>query len=470
MLDALPRLAPQARLRADARGDGLLLLYPEGVLRLNPTGAAILSRCDGRTTVADLAAALAGRFAGGPAAVLEDVQTFLGDLRRRGLVRGIPLTLSSAPPESAAADPGDGFPQHRPLGLLAELTYRCPLHCPYCSNPAQRSAGTELTTAQWERVLAQAADLGVLHVHFSGGEPLLRPDLCDLVRAARALGLYTNLLTSGIPLTAALAKRLRSAGLDHVQVSLQADEAAAADCVAGIAAHADKLAAARLVKDCGWPLTINVVLHRGNVLRVPYLVALAECLGAERLELANVQFYGWAHANRAALEPQRADLKEAGRQAAAARQRLRGRMEVVYVVPDALADRPKACMAGWGRRYLTVNPRGEVLPCPTAGCIPSLRFENVRQQSLRRIWEESEAFNRFRGTQWMAEPCRSCERRDIDFGGCRCQAFLLTGDESTTDPACALAPQRALLASPDLASARPAWRPRQLPLAPLRKS
>ncbi len=465
MLDARPQLALKARLRADPLTGAPLLLIPEGVVRLNQTGLAILELCDGRTTVADLGAVLARRFDAERVGVLEDVTAFLGNLRQRGLVTGIPLAPLAAAAE--AADPGEGLPESRPLGLLAELTYRCPLHCPYCSNPTRLSAGLELTTAEWERVLAQAADLGVLHVHFSGGEPLLRPDLPDLVRAARRAGLYTNLLTSGIPLSAALTERLRRAGLDHVQLSFQADEPAAADRLAGVPVHAGKLAAARLIRAVGWPLTVNVVLHRDNVARVPDLVALAEQLGAERLELANVQFYGWAHANRTALLPDRAALEEAGRQATAARERLRGQMDIVYVAADALADRPKACMAGWGRRYLTVNPVGEVLPCPTAGCIASLRFENVRQHSLRQIWDESEAFNRFRGTHWMAEPCRSCDRREIDFGGCRCQAFLLTGDETATDPACSLAPQRALLTvPPEMPTTRTAWRSRQLPSVP----
>jgi PqqA peptide cyclase len=464
MLDACPRLTAKARLRTDPLTGAPLLLLPEGVLRLNQTGGAILELCDGRTTVAELGAVLGRRFDAEPAGVLEDVTAFLGTMRQRGLVTGMPPEPLAAPAERAA-DSGKGFPETRPLGLLAELTYRCPLHCPYCSNPTRLAAGLELTTAEWERVLAQAAEMGVLPVHFSGGEPLLRPDLPDLVRAARRAGLYTNLLTSGIPLTGSLAARLRGAGLDHVQLSFQADEPAAADRLAGVAVHAAKLAAAGLIRDFDWPLTVNVVLHRGNIERVPHLVALAEQLGAERLELANVQFYGWAHDNRAALLPDRAALEEAGRQATAARKRLVGQMEILYVPADALADRPKACMAGWGRRYLTVNPVGDVLPCPTAGCIASLRFENVRTQSLRHIWDQSDAFNRFRGTQWMAEPCRSCERRTLDFGGCRCQAFLLTGDETATDPACSLAPQRALLAEPpEMPSTRMPWRSRQLPL------
>jgi pyrroloquinoline quinone biosynthesis protein E len=342
----------------------------------------------------------------------------------------------------------------RPLGLLAELTYRCPLHCPYCSNPTEFTpAGGELTRPEWQRVLAEAGELGVLHVHFSGGEPLLRPDLPELVRSARAEGLYTNLLTSGVGLTRARGEQLRDAGLDSVQISVQADQAGPADAIAGIVAHDRKLEAARLVRELGWPLTLNVVLHRGNIDRTEALVALAEELGAERLELANTQYYGWAFRNRAVLLPSRAQAEAAGAVAAAAAERLRGRMEIVYVLPDYLGDRPKPCMNGWGRRHLTVNPVGDVLPCPTAGVIRELRFDNVRNRPLRWIWEESQAFNRFRGTDWMREPCRSCSLREVDFGGCRCQAAMLTGDAASTDPACALSPHRSIL-SPEPG---PAW-------------
>jgi pyrroloquinoline quinone biosynthesis protein E len=302
-----------------------------------------------------------------------------------------------------------------------------------------------LRTDEWQRVFREAAELGVLHLHLSGGEPLLRPDLPELVRAAREAGLYTNLLTSGVGLTRSTAERLREAGLDSVQISFQADEAAPADTVAGAAVHNRKIAAARLAREYGWPLSINAVLHRGNMDRVEGLIALAAELGAERLELAHVQFYGWAFRNRHALLPARTQVDEAARQVAEARRRLACRMEIVYVLPDYLADRPKPCMNGWGRRQLTVNPVGDVLPCPTAGEIPGMRFENVRQYPLGYIWAESEAFNRFRGTEWMPEPCRGCERKLVDFGGCRCQAALLTGDAANTDPACALSPHRQAL-------------------------
>lgn len=333
----------------------------------------------------------------------------------------------------------------RPYALLAELTYRCPLHCPYCSNPAQLSAGAELTTDDWRRVCAEAAGLGVLHAGFSGGEPLARADLAEIIAAARAAGLYTNLLTSGLGLTAARVASLRDAGLDSLQLSLQADEAALADHIAGVPAHARKLAAAALVREAGLPLSLNVVLHRANIGRLGEIIALAELLEATRIELANTQYYGWAFANRAHLLPTRAQVDEALVVAEAARTRLAGRMEIFYVLPDYYEARPKPCLQGWGRRYLTVNPIGQVLPCPTASRLPGMRFENVCERSLAWIWRESESFHRFRGTEWMPEPCRTCPQREIDFGGCRCQAALLTGDPGATDPVCTLSPQRHLI-------------------------
>jgi pyrroloquinoline quinone biosynthesis protein E len=420
-----------------------LLLYPEGVLWLNATAAAIVGLCDGRRTPAEIVAELGGRYAVHSEVLRGEVDEFIDRLRRCGLLHVDWPSRDRKGTVDLHGQPlphGRGSPP-RALGLLAELTYRCPLHCPYCSNPTEFSSTEgELTAAEWQRVLGEAGELGVLHVHFSGGEPLLRPDLPELVCSARAAGLYTNLLTSGVGLTRARGERLRDAGLDSVQISFQADEAEAADAVAGVPTHARKLEAARLVSELGWPLTLNVVLHRRNIDRIEALVALAEELGAERLELANTQYYGWAFHNRASLLPSRTQAEQAQAAATAAAARLRGRMQVVYVLPDYLGDRPKPCMNGWGQRHLTVNPVGDVLPCPTAGVIAGLHFENVRRRPLRWIWEVSEAFNRFRGTDWMPEPCRTCPERERDFGGCRCQAALLTGDAANTDPACGLSP------------------------------
>ena len=357
----------------------------------------------------------------------------------------------------------------RPYALLTELTYRCPLHCPYCSNPMAMAAGAELTTGEWHRVFREAAALGVLQAGLSGGEPLVRRDLAEIVRGAREAKLYTNLITSGVGLDEARAGELRDAGLDSVQLSFQSDEAGLADEIAGTRAHQRKLEAAAAVRVAGISLSLNFVIHRRNIDRLPQMIALAEMLGAGRIELANVQFYGWAFRNRAALLPTRDQVARAREIAAAAQARLAGQIDTFYILPDYYETRPKPCLNGWGQRYLTVNPIGDVLPCPTASsAIPDLRLENVRARSLDWIWRESESFNRFRGTEWMPEPCQSCPQREIDFGGCRCQAALLTGNAANTDPVCTLSPNRAavdaVLHDLNLASVvPPAWTPRMNP-------
>jgi PqqA peptide cyclase len=357
----------------------------------------------------------------------------------------------------------------RPYALLAEITYRCPLHCPYCSNPVGVLSGdleggaaltaleagsqelapphrTELTTDEWKRVIRHAAKLGVLQIGFSGGEPLARRDLAELVRAAREAKLYTNLITSGIGLDNDHVRALRDAGLDSVQLSFQSNDADLADEIAGATAHQRKLDAAAKIRAAGIPLSLNFVIHRRNIDRLPEMIELSETLGAERVELANVQFYGWAFLNRAALLPTQEQVTRAREIATAAKARLADKIDVFYVLPDYYETRPKPCLNGWGQRYLTVNPIGDVLPCPTASsAIPDLRFENVRARALDWIWRESESFNRFRGTEWMPEPCRSCPQREIDFGGCRCQAALLTGNAANTDPVCEFSPNRAVV-------------------------
>ncbi|HKS49996.1 MAG TPA: pyrroloquinoline quinone biosynthesis protein PqqE [Amycolatopsis sp.] len=334
----------------------------------------------------------------------------------------------------------------RPFGLLAELTYSCPLACPYCSNPLNlASYRDELTTAEWQRVLAEARELGVLQLHFSGGEPMLRRDVVALVSTAHELGLYTNLITSALGLSRRRAGQLRAAGLDHVQISIQADEPAVSDRIAGTVSFGRKIEAAHLVKSLGWPLTLNFVLHRHNIGRIGGILLLAEELGADRIELANTQYYGWALRNRAVLLPSKAQIDHAETIVRAARERLAGRMEVIYVLPDYYSRYPKPCMGGWGKRQLTVTPNGDVLPCPAAHELPLPRA-SVREDSLARIWAESPLFQRFRGTEWMPEPCRSCPRREVDFGGCRCQAFALTGDAARTDPVCVLSPDHEIVA------------------------
>src|SRR6266700_774192 len=332
----------------------------------------------------------------------------------------------------------------RPYAFLAEVTYRCPLRCPYCSNPTRVRNDRELTTDEWCRVIREAAALGVLQIGFSGGEPLVRHDLADLVRGAREAILYTNLITSGVGLDENCAHELRDAGLDSVQLSFQSDAPDLADEIAGARAHQRKLDAAAEIRAAGISLSLTFVINRRNIDRLPQIIELTETLGAERVELANVQFYGWAFLNCAALLPTREQVARARDVATAAKARLAGKIDIFYVLPDYYETRPKPCLNGWGQRYLTVNPIGDVLPCPTASsAIPDLRFENVRARDLDWIWQESESFNRFRGTEWMPEPCRSCPQREIDFGGCRCQAALLTGSAANTDPVCTLSPNRA---------------------------
>ena len=336
--------------------------------------------------------------------------------------------------------------EFRPYTLVAELTYRCPLRCPYCSNPldwARRR--NELDTETWLRALREAEDLGVVQVNLTGGEPLLRDDLEAIVGTARKLDLYTNLITSGIPLLRERLARLRAAGLDNVQVSVQDVVAESSDRIAGLASFEKKLEVAHWVKELGMPLTLNIVLHRDNLDRVAGMIELAKGLRADRLELANTQYLGWALTNRRALLPTRDQLDRARAVAAEARQRLLGRMEVLFVTPDYYGQYPKSCMDGWGRRFIVVSPEGQVLPCHVAHTLPGLTFESVRDRPLGEIWENSSALNAFRGEGWMPEPCRSCDRRTRDFGGCRCQAYHLTGDPSATDPACSLAPSHGLI-------------------------
>jgi pyrroloquinoline quinone biosynthesis protein E len=335
---------------------------------------------------------------------------------------------------------------YRPYTLVAELTYRCPLRCVYCSNPLDYARHQrELDTVTWLRVFDEAEDLGVVQLNLSGGEPLVRDDLEALVGGARRLDLYTNLITSGIPLARDRLARLRDLGLDSVQISIQDVTAAASDRIAGTRSFERKLQVAAWVKELGFPLTINTVLHRENLAQTAEVIALAERLGADRLELANTQYLGWALANREGLLPTREQLEGARGVAADARRRLRGRMEVLFVTPDYFADLPKACVDGWGRRFIVVSPDGLALPCHAAHTVPDLSFENVKDRSLGDIWRDSPGFNAFRGEAWMPEPCRSCDRRGIDFGGCRCQAFHLTGRAAATDPACHLSPDHGLI-------------------------
>ncbi len=331
-----------------------------------------------------------------------------------------------------------------PLWLLAELTYRCPLQCAYCSNPLDFARyDHELDTGEWIDVFRQARELGAAQLGFSGGEPLVRKDLPELVAAARELGFYTNLITSGIGLSEAAIDTLAECGLDHIQISFQAADAVLNDRLAGSdKAFAHKLAMARAVKAQGYPMVLNVVIHRHNIERIDQIIDLCLDLGADTVELANCQYHGWAALNRAALLPSNAQLVQAEATVAAYRQALAARDDpctLIFVAPDYYDGRPKACMSGWGRLFLGIAPDGTALPCHSAGQLP-MDFPSVRECGLREIWFESPAFNCFRGDAWMPEPCRSCDEKLRDFGGCRCQAFMLSGDAANTDPACSKSP------------------------------
>lgn len=338
------------------------------------------------------------------------------------------------------------MPAEIPTTLLAELTHRCPLHCPYCSNPLDMiRAESELATDDWKRVFTQARGLGVLQLGLSGGEPLLRKDLEEMAAHARSEGLYSTLVTSGLGLTRARAERLKEVGLEHIQISIQDSDPLVAERIAGVRSVKHKQAAAAVVRELGFAFTVNVVLHRANLDRIAEIIDLAADLGADRIELANTQYYGWGLRNRSALMPTRDQVERSREVAERAIQRYRGQMQITYVLPDYYEAYPKACYGGWGKLYLVVTPNGMVLPCHGATQIDALQFDSVRDHSLEWIWSQSDAFNAFRGDSWMKEPCRSCPRKAVDFGGCRCQAFALTGDAANTDPVCTLTPLRRIV-------------------------
>jgi pyrroloquinoline quinone biosynthesis protein E len=333
-----------------------------------------------------------------------------------------------------------------PLALIAELTHRCPLHCVYCSNPLQLVATkAELSTDEWVRVFQEASRLGVLHLHLTGGEPAARADLKELIAGGRQAGLYTNLITSGIGVSEARLAGLVEAGLDHIQLSFQDSKDEPARWIAGAKSHAYKVEFAQMIRQHRVAFTVNLVVHRQNLDHLEEMIEFIERLQPERVEIAHAQYYGWALKNRDSLLPTSQQLENCMRVVEAAQLRLAGKVRVDCVVPDYYARYPKACMGGWGQRLLLIDPSGQVLPCHAAGIIPGMEFANVRQHPLEWIWRESSAFQRFRGEQWMPEPCKSCERRTEDFGGCRCQAFLLTGDASATDPVCQLSPDHHLV-------------------------
>ena len=359
------------------------------------------------------------------------------------------------------------FTLPNPLALIAELTHRCPLHCVYCSNPLEmQSRANELPTEVWSRVFKEAAEAGVLQADFTGGEPLARTDIVDLIRAARAAGLYVNLITSGLPMDEAKLAALVEAGLDHIQLSFQGTRENTANEISGTKSHAHKLRVLEWVKRHRIALTLNFVIHRRNIDQLEEMVALAESSSATRIEFANVQYYGWAFANRENLLPTRQQVNDSVEFIKREQERLQGKIRIEFVVPDYYAKYPKPCMGGWGRKLLLITPSGDALPCHAAQVIPGLLFENVKDRGLREIWEHSAAFQKFRSEDWMQEPCRTCDRREQDFGGCRCQALLLAGDASATDPVCSLSPLRPKIdvilnemstAPPGQVVLKPAW-------------
>ncbi|MBV8954806.1 MAG: pyrroloquinoline quinone biosynthesis protein PqqE [Solirubrobacterales bacterium] len=333
----------------------------------------------------------------------------------------------------------------RPFTLIAELSYQCPLHCPYCSNPLDIGDPRyrhELETEHWVRAFRQARRLGVVQLALTGGEPMLRRDLVELCMGARDAGLYASLITAGLQFTRERAAALKEAGLDHVQISIQSPDAGENDHIAGNRSFEKKIAAARAVRELDFPLTINCVLHRHNLDRIEELLELTLELDAQRLELANTQYYGWAVVNQDALMPTRDQVRRGEQAVERFRERVGPKVDVLWVLPDLYEELPKPCMGGWGRTAIVVAPDGDVLPCQAASTIPGLEFANVRDHSLDWIWNESDAFTRFRGTDWMQDPCRSCPlgRQETDWGGCRCQALRLTGDAAATDPVCRFSP------------------------------
>jgi pyrroloquinoline quinone biosynthesis protein E len=333
-----------------------------------------------------------------------------------------------------------------PLALIAELTHRCPLHCVYCSNPQELTArANELPGEAWSRVFQQAAALGVMQLDLTGGEPLARPDLTTLIQSARAANLYVNLITSGLPLDEKRLDELIASGLDHFQLSFQGAREDTANEISGSKSHLQKLRVLDWLKSRRIGVTLNFVIHRKNLDQLEEMLAVAENSSATRIEFAHVQYYGWAFANREQLLPSREQLTRSLDFFQNAQERLRGKIRVEYVVPDYYARFPKPCMGGWARKVILITPSGEALPCHAAAVIPGLHFENVKEKSLAEIWQKSEAFQKFRGEDWMQEPCKSCDRRAQDFGGCRCQAFLLVGDATVTDPVCSLSPRRPLV-------------------------
>jgi PqqA peptide cyclase len=437
---AKPAFTRFSRLHEDRARERTVVLAPERAYEIDAISLAVLRLVDGETTIAQIAAQLAARFSAPLDVVTRDVTALLQGLADKRLLREGPDAFAP-PPRSDKAKAYGAFASG-PAGLLAELTHRCPLQCPYCSNPLElERANTELSAAEWGETFAQAAAIGALQLHLSGGEPTLRRDLEEILEHAVEAGLYTNLITAGVTLDRARLEALAKIGLDHVQLSIQDVDPASADRISHFeGGFAKKRELAFQVRELGLALTVNAPIHRHNIDRLPQIIDFAVEVGAQRIEVAHIQYYAWAEANRAALIPTRERFLKSVEIVDEAKARLKGVLNFDFVIHDHYATRPKACTGGWGRSIVVVTPSGKALPCHAAQTLPGLVFDNVRDRALGDIWRNGEAFIAFRGAAWMKEPCRSCERREIDFGGCRCQAMAMTGDPCATDPACHLSP------------------------------
>jgi PqqA peptide cyclase len=445
--ESKPAFARYARLHHDRTRDRFVILAPERVYEIDQIGLAVLQLCDGRRSLDDIVAHLAKIYSAPAELIMRDVAKLLQGLADKRLLRDGP-DVFSAPPLSAAAASYGPF-AGGPAGLLAELTHRCPLQCPYCSNPLEMErVNGELSAEEWGDVFRQAAAAGVLQLHLSGGEPTVRRDLDQIVAHAVAAGLYTNLITAGVLLTREHMERLAAIGLDHIQLSIQDIVPDNADRISGYKGGvARKRNVAQWARELGLGLTINAPMHRHNLDHLPEIIDFALEVGAQRIEVAHIQYYAWAERNRAALIPTREKFLESVEIVNAAKARLAGVLNFDFVVHDHYATLPKACMGGWAQSIVMLTPSGRVLPCHAAQTLPGLVFDNVRDRALADIWRHGAAFEAFRGTDWMKEPCRTCDRRKIDFGGCRCQAFAVTGDAAAADPACHLSPHHARFAA-----------------------
>ena len=442
-----PAFPRYARLHHDQARERFVILAPERAYRVDPIGLAVLRLCDGQRSLSDIAAHLAQIYSAPVDVIAKDVAKLLQDLADKRLLRDGPDPFAP-PPVPQAASSRTAF-AGGPAGLLAELTHRCPLQCPYCSNPLElERANTELSAEEWGEAFRQAAAMGVLQLHLSGGEPTARRDLDQIVAQAVAAGLYTNLVTAAVLLTREHLESLADIGLDHVQVSIQDIVPDNADRISGYRGGvAKKRDVARWTRELGLGLTVNAPMHRQNLDHLPEIIDFAVEVGAQRIEIAHIQYYAWAEKNRAALIPTREKFLETVEIVNEAKTRLAGALNFDFVIHDHYATLPKACMGGWAQSIVVVTPSGRALPCHAAQTLPGLAFDNVRERALADIWRRGAAFEAFRGTSWMKEPCRACERREIDFGGCRCQAFAVAGDAAAADPACHLSPDHRRFAS-----------------------